>query len=108
MKNDISLGQFRNEVNSVLNLHLTRDEPLEPLSLFVPVDRARVVLGASPYIVLCSGSASITLSHIHQIKRSTKGGRKSYKIICKNYADTSDPIQTQFRLYYEDSRNSHT
>ena len=100
MGNTISLGQFRNEISTLSGLHLTRDEPLEPLSVSMPVDRVCVVLGASPYIVLHSGSATAVLSHIAEIRRSNKGGRKSYKIACNSYANSAVPAQMQFRLFY--------
>ena len=100
MGNTISLGQFRNEIGTLPGLHLTRDEPFEPLSVSMPVDRVCVVLGASPYIVLHSGSATAVLSHIAEIRRSNKGGRKSYKIACNSYANSAVPAQMQFRLFY--------
>lgn len=100
MKNILSLGQFRNEISALSGLHLTRDEPLEPLSVSIPVDRVCVVLGASPYIVLHYGSAAAVLSHITEIIRSNKGGRKSYKTVCNSYASSDVPVQMQFRLFY--------
>lgn len=108
MKNILSLGQFRNEISALSGLHLTRDEPLEPLSVLMPVDCVGVVLGASPYIVLHSGAATAVLSHITEIRRSVKKGRNSYKIICNNYANPDVPTQVQFRLYYADSSDSRT
>lgn len=101
MGNTISLGQFKNEINSLSGLHLTRDEPLEPLSIEMPVDHVHVTLGASPYIVLRSGLATAALSHITEIRRSNKGGRKSYKIVCKDYSSNfDDPARVEFRLFY--------
>lgn len=108
MGNTISLGQFRNEISTLSGLHLTRDEPLEPLSVSMPVDRVGVILGASPYITLHSGAATAVLSHITEIKRSAKGGRKSYKVTCSSYESSDTPIQVQFQLYYADSSNSCT
>lgn len=99
MGNTITLGQFRNEIGTVTDLHFTVDNPLEPLSISMPVDRVGVVLGASPYITLHSGSAAAVLSHITRIRRSVKDGKRSYKIACNDYSSNFDnPAQVEFRL----------
>lgn len=99
---DITLGRFREEIGRMNALHLIRDEPLEPLSISMPVDRIGVILGASPYIALHSGTASVTLSHIQTVKRSIKGGQKSYRIICGNYTASNVPQLVEYRLFYEE------
>lgn len=108
MGNTISLGQFRNEIGTLSGLHLVMDEAMEPLSVWMPVDRVRVTLGASPCVSLHSGSANAVLSHIIKIRRSAKSGRKFYRITCGNYVSSDVPAQVQFLLYYADSSDSCT
>lgn len=99
--NVLSLGRFRDEISEMKAPYLTRDEPLEPLSISMLVDHISVVLGASPYITLRSGTTSVTLSHIQTIKRSTKRGKKSYKIVCGDYSESDIPRPIEYRLYVE-------
>lgn len=99
MGNTVTLGQFRNEISTVTDLHFSIDNPLEPLSVIMPVDRVGVVLGASPYITLHSGSAAAVLSHIVRVRRSVKDGKRSYKIVCNDYSlNFENPVQVGFRL----------
>lgn len=99
--NVLSLGRFRDEISRAKAPYLTRNEPLESLSISMSVDHIGVVLGASPYITLRSGTTSVTLSHIQTIKRSTKRGRKSYKIVCGDYSESDTPRPIEYRLYME-------
>jgi len=96
----LSLGQFRNEISRMKDSRLTRDEPLEPLSISMPIDHIAVALGASPYISLRSGSTSVALSHVRAVKRSVKGGVKSYKIICNDYSTSNVPVPVEYRLFF--------
>lgn len=99
----MSLGTFRTDVKELTALYFEADNPLEPLYVYMPVDRISVILSASPYIALRSGSTSIALSHIRWIERSIKGGRKSYEIICANYTQNlSDPELVKYRLFCGD------
>lgn len=98
----LSLGRFCREVAKMENPRflLKINEVLNPLAISAPIDRITVILGASPYIAMHSGLASITLSHIQEIKRSVKRGRKSYKIICGDYTASNTPEPVAYYLYY--------
>lgn len=96
---EMSLGRFRADISNMTAPRLTRDNPLEPLSISMPVDSIHVVLGAFPYIALHSGPASVTLSHIQTVKRSTKGGRKSYLIVCGDYTTSNVPQLVEYRIF---------
>lgn len=96
---EMSLGRFRADISKMTSPRLTRDNPLEPLSISMPVDSIHVVLGASPYIALHSGPASVTLSHIKTVKKSIKDGRKSYRIICGDYTASDIPQLVEYRIF---------
>jgi len=100
----ISLGKFRAEIASMTAPRLVRNEPLEPLSISVHANSVNVVLGASPCISLCSGLTSVVLSHILEIKRSIKGGERSYKIICDDYTASDIPVPVEYRLFVGNRR----
>lgn len=105
--NVLSLGRFRDEISRVKAPYLTRDNPLEPLSISMPVDHIHVVLGASPYISLRSGTVSVTLSHIQTIKRSIKGGVKGYRIVCGDYTASIEPRPVEYHIYYDKKGELH-
>ena len=98
----LSLGRFREEISGLNPPYFERDEPLEPLSVKMQVDKISVILGASPYIALRSGNTSVTLSHIQTIKPSVKHGQKSYKVICGDYTASNDPQPIEYRLVFPD------
>ncbi len=99
-KSEISLGMFRAEIGNITAPYLTYDNPLKSLSVSMPIDRVSVILGASPYIVFCSGLTRVTLSHVQNIKRSMKEGKRHYKIICSDYTQDT-PVSIEYHLFCE-------
>jgi len=102
MKSIITLGRFQQEISGMKGLELIRDEPLEPISIHMPVEHVHVILSASPYIALRSGSVHICLSHIQTIRRSTKRGRKLYRIKCGDYTASDTAVPVEYCLWYEE------
>lgn len=99
---NLTLGRFREEISGLNPPYLTRDEPLDPLSIAMQVDSINVILGASPYISLRSGNTSVCLSHILTIKPSMKRGQKSYRVVCGDYTASNDPQPIEYRLVFPD------
>lgn len=98
---EMSLGRFRDEITRVKPMLLVRDEPLEPLSIVMPVDSVAVTLGASPCISLKFGAASVVLTHIQAVKPSVKGGTRSFRIVCSDYSASNVPVIVEYRLLCE-------
>jgi len=97
----ISLGIFRQEISGMKGLRFTGNNPLEPISISMPVDSVHVSL---PYnIYLASGSVRVCLSHIQTIKRFDKDSRKSYLITCGDYKASDTTVPVKYRLWYEES-----
>lgn len=96
----LSLGKFREEISDLKPLVLTRDEPLEPLSISMQADSITIVLGASPYIALRSGNTSICLSHIQTVRRSTYHGKNAFRIVCGDYTASNDPQPIGYLLTF--------
>lgn len=102
----LSLGRFWEEISGLKPPRLVRDDPLEPLSVFMKSESVHVVLGACSCIYLRAGDITIVLSHIEAVKRSQKGGQRSYVIICRDISDSDIPKLVKFRLIFEDKEET--
>ncbi len=99
MKANMSLGQFRAEIESYSSFQIKFDAPLNPFFFSATFDHATVVLSASPYIALKNSSGYLCINHIQAIKKRGKAADyQSYIFLCNDYTRPDEPTPVKFIL----------
>lgn len=94
---DLSLGQFRSEIEQYKKYTLIYKGPLRPVSFSIHFDKIAVSLSASPYVALRNETAWFCISHIERIqKRKTADGVQTFLLWC---CDHSTDIPTTMLLH---------